>query len=81
MGTYVITGGASGIGKAIAEQLQGEGHSTLAVDIQEADIVADLSTPEGRTGAVNAIIEATKDGLSGLVTSAGVGSHVPNNPP
>ena len=40
MGTYVITGGVSGIGKAIAQQLRSEGHSILTVDIQEADIVS-----------------------------------------
>lgn len=80
MGTYVITGGASGIGKAIAEQLQQEGHKTFSVDIQEADIVADLSTNAGRGSAVSAILGATGDGLAGLVTCAGVGSHVPNNP-
>lgn len=79
MGTYVITGGASGIGKAIAEQLKKEGHSTLAVDIQEADIVADLSSPEGRASAIEAIREATEDELQGLITCAGIGSHVPNN--
>ena len=79
MGTFVITGGASGIGKAIAEQLQQEGHRTLAVDIQEADIQADLASPTGRAAAVQAIREATSDGLDGLVTSAGLGSHVPNN--
>ena len=80
MGTYVITGAASGIGKAIADQLQRDGHSTVAVDIQEADIVADLSTHEGRREAASAIREATAGGLAGLVTCAGVGSHVPNKP-
>jgi NAD(P)-dependent dehydrogenase (short-subunit alcohol dehydrogenase family) len=79
MGTYVITGGASGIGKAIADQLQQEGHRTLAVDIQEADIQADLASPEGRAAAIKAIREASSDGLDGLVTCAGLGSHVPNN--
>ena len=79
MGTYVITGGASGIGKAIAEQLQKEGHQTLSVDIQEADIVADLASAEGRESAARAIREATSNGIDGLVTSAGIGSHVPNN--
>lgn len=79
MGTYVITGGASGIGKAIAEQLQSEGHQTLAVDIQEAEIIADLASPEGRDSAATAIRQATSSGLQGLVTCAGVGSHVPNN--
>lgn len=79
MGTYVITGGASGIGKAISEQLEKEGHRTIAVDIQEAEIVADLSSLEGRASAVEAIRDATKDELQGLITCAGLGSHVPDN--
>lgn len=80
MGTYVITGGASGIGLAIADQLTSEGHHCLSVDIQEADIVADLSTPEGRANAIAAIKDKTRGEFAGLVTSAGVGSHVGNNP-
>ena len=80
MGTYVITGGASGIGLAIAEQLRSEGHRCLSLDIQEADIVADLSTQEGRNQAVDAIEQQTAGELNGLVTSAGLGSHVPNKP-
>jgi NAD(P)-dependent dehydrogenase (short-subunit alcohol dehydrogenase family) len=79
MGNVVITGAASGIGLAIAEQLQQEGHTVIGVDIQSSDITADLSTPEGRTAAVAAIREATAEGLSGLVACAGVGSHVPSN--
>ena len=79
MSTYVITGGASGIGAAIARQLDSEGHRVLTVDIKEADILADLSTDEGRQSAVTAIREATADGIKGLVTSAGLGSHVPDN--
>ena len=79
MGNIVITGAASGIGLAIAEQLQQEGHRIIGVDIQSSDITADLATPDGRAAAVAAIREATAEGLSGLVACAGVGSHVPNN--
>ena len=79
MGNIVITGAASGIGLAIAEQLQREGHRIIGVDIQASDITADLSTPEGRAAAVAAIHNATADGISGLVACAGVGSHVTNN--
>lgn len=78
MGTFVITGGASGIGAAIKQQLQEEGHSVLVVDIQEADIVANLATKEGRSEAIEAIRQATAGRLSGLVACAGVGSHVPD---
>jgi len=76
MGTYVITGGASGIGAAIRQQLQSEGHTVLVVDIQQADIVADLATPAGRSEAIAAIKQATGGKLAGLVACAGVGSHV-----
>ena len=40
MGSYIVTGGASGIGAAIKQQLEAEGNRVLAVDIQEADITA-----------------------------------------
>lgn len=78
MGTYVITGGASGIGAAIKLQLQSEGHRVMVVDLQQADIVADLATAEGRSNAVIAIEEAAGGDLAGLVACAGVGSHIPN---
>lgn len=78
MGTIVITGAASGIGHAISEQLQQEGHRVIGVDIQSSDITADLSTAAGRAAAVEAIRDATGEEFSGLVACAGVGSHVPN---
>jgi NAD(P)-dependent dehydrogenase (short-subunit alcohol dehydrogenase family) len=78
MGTYVITGGASGIGAAIGQQLRDEGHTILVVDIKAADISADLGTADGRAQAASAIRKATADGLAGLVCCAGLGSHVPD---
>lgn len=78
MGSYVVTGGASGIGAAIKQQLQEQGHSVLSVDIQESDISANLATAEGRKAAITAIKEATADGLDGLVACAGLGSHIPD---
>jgi NAD(P)-dependent dehydrogenase (short-subunit alcohol dehydrogenase family) len=78
MKTYVITGGASGIGAAIAQQLREQGGKVLVVDIQQADIKADLSTAQGRESAVTAIRETAGNDLAGLVCCAGVGSHVPD---
>jgi NAD(P)-dependent dehydrogenase (short-subunit alcohol dehydrogenase family) len=78
MGSYVITGGASGIGAAIGAQLKSEGHEIIVVDIQEADIVADLSSAKGRAAAIAGIREAVCNDFNGLVTSAGIGSHVPD---
>jgi NAD(P)-dependent dehydrogenase (short-subunit alcohol dehydrogenase family) len=73
-----MTGGATGIGEAIKHRLREEGHEVIVVDIKDADIIADLSTAEGRQEATDALRAAAPDGLDGLVTCAGVGSNVPD---
>lgn len=78
MGTYAMTGGATGIGAAIKQNLHDAGHKVIVVDIKDADIVADLSTGDGRQAAVSAICAAASDGLDGFVACAGVAGHVPN---
>ena len=80
MGTYAMTGGATGIGAAIKQRLREEGNQVIVVDIKDADIIADLSSAEGRQAAVKAIRQAAAGGLDGLVTCAGLGSNVPNHP-
>ncbi len=57
MRTYVITGAASGIGKATSELLQGRGHAVIGVDLKGSDVDADLSTAEGRAAMVEAVTE------------------------
>ncbi|HWC34084.1 MAG TPA: SDR family oxidoreductase [Mycobacteriales bacterium] len=71
-GPYVVTGAASGIGAAIRERLVHDGHQVIAVDRVDADVIADLGTPEGRASAVAAIRGAAPGGLSGVVTCAGL---------
>jgi NAD(P)-dependent dehydrogenase (short-subunit alcohol dehydrogenase family) len=78
--TFAMTGGASGIGAAIKQSLLDAGHELIVVDIANADIEADLSSPEGRAHAVESIKAAAADGLDGFIACAGVGSHVPNLP-
>lgn len=73
MGVYAVTGAASGMGKAVAEKLTAEGHRVIGVDVQESDIVADLSTPEGRRAAVEGVLTATDGRLDGAVLAAGLG--------
>ncbi len=72
MGTYALTGAASGIGAALAASLQAAGHDLITVDLKDADVIADLSTPEGRQAAVAAVREKCPGGLDGLVPLAGV---------
>jgi NAD(P)-dependent dehydrogenase (short-subunit alcohol dehydrogenase family) len=70
---YVLTGGATGIGAATKDQLRASGHTVTTVDIQNADIVADLGKPETRQQAIDTL---KKHGpFDGIITCAGVASH------
>ncbi|GAA3522972.1 SDR family oxidoreductase [Nocardioides daeguensis] len=73
MGTYAVTGAASGMGAAVVDRLVGDGHTVIGVDIKEADVVADLSTPEGRRTAATAVLDRAGGVLDGAVLAAGLG--------
>lgn len=73
MGTYAVTGSASGMGRAVVEKLQADGHTVITVDIKDADVVADLSTPAGRRSAADAVLAASGGRLDGAVLAAGLG--------
>ena len=79
MSVTVVTGSASGIGAAISEQLKRAGHRVIGIDRQQADIVADLSTAEGRRAAIAAALDACGGVLDGLVCCAGLGSTAPSS--
>lgn len=77
-GTAVVTGAASGIGRAVVRRLLREGYAVLAVDRDDGRLtevegehitrlVADLATDEGR----NAVVE-TAAGAAALVNAAGI---------
>lgn len=72
----VVTGSASGIGKAVREQLEADGLRVVGVDLREAEVIADVSTPEGRSLAVAGAREAAGGSLQKLVVAAGVGGHI-----
>lgn len=73
MGTYAVTGSASGMGSAVVERLKGGGHTVIEVDITNADVVADLSTPTGRRAAADAVLSQCGGTLDGAVLAAGLG--------
>jgi len=60
----VVTGAASGIGRAIAERLEGDGAQVLAVDVAPDEsgpgvpFAADLTTRAGNRAAIDAALEA-----------------------
>ena len=69
--TYVVSGAASGIGRATAQLLRDQGHHVIGVDLRDADVVADLATPHGREAAIRGVLRRT-DVVHGLVPCAGV---------
>jgi NAD(P)-dependent dehydrogenase (short-subunit alcohol dehydrogenase family) len=73
VGTFVISGSASGMGAATSELLLADGHRVLGIDVRDADVVADLSTVEGRQSAVAVVQGEASDGLDGVALFAGIG--------
>jgi NAD(P)-dependent dehydrogenase (short-subunit alcohol dehydrogenase family) len=75
--TIAVTGSAGGIGGAIRARIEAAGHDVLGVDVQDAEVVADLSSADGRAGACAAILAETGGALDGLVVAAGIGGSTP----
>lgn len=76
MRRILVTGAASGIGRAIAQRLEHDGHRVLAVDLRpDPDgpgdpFAADLATREGNRDAVAAALDRF-GGLDAIVANAG----------
>jgi len=75
----VVTGSASGIGAASAARLRSEGHEVIGVDLRDAEVIADLSTADGRASAIDSALAMSGGSLGGLVTCAGI-AGMPNRP-
>jgi len=71
--TAVVTGSASGMGAATARRLRDDGWRVIGVDRAEAEVCADLGTPEGRASAIAAVEGLVDGSLDALVTWAGLG--------
>jgi NAD(P)-dependent dehydrogenase (short-subunit alcohol dehydrogenase family) len=67
-----ITGSAGGIGAATRARLEKEGQRVIGVDVRDAEVIADLSTPGGRAEMVDAVARQCDGVLDGLVAAAGV---------
>lgn len=78
MRTIVITGATTGIGAALRNVLQSRGDKVINVDIRDADIVADLTTTEGREQGLAAIKTLCPNGIQGFVPCAGLGPQFPS---
>lgn len=72
----IITGAASGIGKATKALLDERGYRTVGVDLAGSDVDGDLSTPEGRRLAADAALEAAGGSVDVVVACAGISAPI-----
>ena len=77
--TAVVTGSASGIGRATRERLEADGWRVLGVDLHDAEVQADLATAEGRQWMLDTVTHLSGGVLHGVVACAGVSGRT--NPP
>jgi NAD(P)-dependent dehydrogenase (short-subunit alcohol dehydrogenase family) len=75
--TVVVTGAASGIGKATAELLQSRGDTVIGVDLKGSDINVDLTTADGRTALVQQVRERSDGTIDGILAIAGLAHPIP----
>ena len=71
MSTFVVSGVASGMGLATKELLESQGDRVIGIDRADAEIVADLSTAEGRQLAIDGVLALTST-LDGAALFAGL---------
>ncbi len=75
--TYVLTGSASGIGAAARSYLEERGARVVGVDLQDAEVIADLETPVGRQNMVEAVADLTNASVDAVIACAGGGGPSP----
>jgi NAD(P)-dependent dehydrogenase (short-subunit alcohol dehydrogenase family) len=75
--TIVITGAASGIGRATGEMLRAAGHRVIGVDLRDVEIIADLSTEAGRQAMADAVADLAPDGVDSVIAVAGMPAPAP----
>jgi NAD(P)-dependent dehydrogenase (short-subunit alcohol dehydrogenase family) len=69
--THLVTGAASGIGRATAAALRDAGERVITLDLHSTDVVADLSTAEGRLAAIHGVTAAADGSLDAIIACAG----------
>ncbi len=76
MGKAVVTGCATGIGAATRKRLEAQGLEVIGVDIKDAEVIADLSTADGRRKAIEDVLGLSAGRLDRGAFCAGLGGHV-----
>lgn len=76
MRRYLVTGAASGMGKATVELLRRQGMEVVTLDIKDADIIIDLSRADERAELSEAVRLRT-DALDAVIACAGLSIFEP----
>jgi NAD(P)-dependent dehydrogenase (short-subunit alcohol dehydrogenase family) len=72
--TYVVTGAASGVGAATARYLKERGGRVIACDLHRADVIADLTTADGRAALIDGVTRLCGGRIDAIVANAGGGA-------
>lgn len=75
--TSVLTGAASGIGKATKDLLEQRGERVIGVDIHDAEVVVDLSTAAGRAALVQEAGRISGGSIDAVYAVAGLAVPAP----
>jgi NAD(P)-dependent dehydrogenase (short-subunit alcohol dehydrogenase family) len=76
VGRVAVSGCATGIGAAVRAEFEAAGDTVIGIDLRgDAEVIADLSAPQGRADAVAAVLEHCGGRLDRLVLCAGLGGH------
>jgi NAD(P)-dependent dehydrogenase (short-subunit alcohol dehydrogenase family) len=70
--TYVVTGSASGIGRATRARLEGQGARVIGVDLHGTEVVGDLSTRDGRAAVVDDVRNQSGGAIDAVICCAGL---------
>jgi len=74
--TALVTGSASGIGKAVAATLVEQGYTVIGADLHDADITADLTTNDGRAALVEEATRLSGGTLDAVLAIAGLAEPI-----
>lgn len=77
MRVNVVTGSASGIGKATKELLEARGERVIGVDLHNADVNINLEHPEGRQQMVEQVTALSGGKIDAIFAIAGVSGQTP----
>jgi NAD(P)-dependent dehydrogenase (short-subunit alcohol dehydrogenase family) len=73
----VVTGAASGIGLATKQLLESRGESVIGVDIRDADVLVDLTSPPDRERMVEEVRTRSGGAIDAIIAVAGLAAPIP----